>query len=84
MKIRNFNCLFLTLALVCGTLACEKPDSGFIWRNEWQEPQPNPEPQPEPNPNPEPEPQPEAPAEPDSGFEGGVDWTTVPPEPNGG
>ena len=58
MKIRNFNCLFLTLALVCGTLACEKPDSGFIWRDEWQEPQPNPEPQPEPNPNPEPEPQP--------------------------
>ena len=35
-------------------------------------------------PDPEPEPQPEAPAEPDSGFEGGVDWTTVPPEPNGG
>ena len=56
MKIRRFYYLFLTLALVCGTLACEKPDSGFIWRDEWQEPQPNPEPQPEPNPNPEPQP----------------------------
>ena len=39
---------------------------------------------PEPRPEPQPEPEPEPPAEPDSGFEGGVDWTTVPPEPNAG
>ena len=38
MKIR-INHLFLALALVCGAAGCEKPETGFLWRDEWKEPE---------------------------------------------
>ncbi len=60
MKIK-FNMLFAALALACfiagGSVVggCSKPESGFKWQDEWNEPEPEPEPDPDPEPEPEPE-----------------------------
>ena len=39
MKIRT-NHILLALALVCGGIVgCEKPEAGFLWMDEWKEPE---------------------------------------------
>ncbi len=38
MKKIRINHLFVALALVCGAVGCSKPETGFLWRDEWQEP----------------------------------------------
>lgn len=51
--------LLIAVALVCGTVGCTKPETGFLWRDEWNEPDPEPEPEPDPKPEPEPDPKPD-------------------------
>ena len=57
MKI-NVKYLLIAAALVCGAVGCTKPETGFLWRDEWTDPEPTPKPDPEPEPKPDPEPDP--------------------------
>ncbi len=45
--------LFAATALVFGVVACSDPETGYLWRDEWEEPAPDPEPGPTPDPTPE-------------------------------
>lgn len=45
--------LFAATAIVFGVVACSDPETGYLWRDEWEEPTPDPAPEPTPDPTPE-------------------------------
>lgn len=64
IMIKKVQAVLVAAALTFGMVACQKPDNGFLWQDEWEKEDPTPDPKPNPDPDPDPDPTP------DTGYKG--------------